>query len=201
MSKDNSLKKRIQKILRGKSGFTMTELLVAALIMALATATITSVIVVAFRNFYKTVQRTEAQFLCASLAEFVEDELMFSNKVTVSPTGDISWSGGTHNMGSNISFYVNTGTGAYTKVSGSTPNTYGRIVITGDNYSGKYFKAVTDGSYDVEKGRGYSLLAGMSLEWDASNELYKVKIVVVDKDNKSLLSDEEFTVKPPSVTV
>ena len=161
--------------------------------MTLATAALTSVIILAFRHFYKSVQRTEAQFLCATLAEFAEDELTFS-KVSVSPSGEVTWSNGTHNMGSSISFYVKPDGGSYTKVGDSTLSTYGRIAISGDNFIGNYFLLASDGLYDVEAQKGYSLLAGMSLKWDGSK--YVVEIRVVDKDDKTVLSDEKFTVKP-----
>ncbi len=193
------LKKRIRKICSSEGGFSLTELLIATLIMVLATAALTSALLLAYRHFYKSAQRTEAQFLCASLAEFVEDELTFS-KVTVSG-GDLSWSKGTHNMGSNIKFYVNTEGGGYVEIDGSTLNEYGKIVITGDNYSGNYYKIASDGAYDVESGRGYSLLAGMSLTWDDTNGWFIVEIEVVDKDDKTVLSDDRFTVKPAVVTI
>ena len=199
MNKFGSLKNRIHKICRSRDGFSLTELLIAVLIMALATAALTSALILAFRHFYKSAQRTEAQFLCASIAEFVEDELLFS-KVDVSG-GDLKWSKGTHNMGSNIKFYVNTEDGGYEEIDGSTLNTYGKIVITGDNFSGDYYKIASDGSYDVETGRGYSLLAGMSLDWDDSNGWFSVEIVVVDKNDKTVLSDDSFTVKPAVGTV
>ena len=187
------IKNKIQGILRNREGFTLTELLIAVLIMTLATAALTSVIILAFRHFYKTIQRTEAQFLCASIAEFVEDELAFSN-VSISDSGDVTWSNGTHNMGSNISFYVKPDGGSYTKVGESSIGTYGRIAISGDNFKDNYFLVASDGLYDVGAQNGYSLLAGMSLKWDGSK--YVVEICVVDKDDKSVLSDEKFTVKP-----
>ncbi len=199
MNKYIGIKKRICGILKSKNGFSLSELLIAVLIMALATATLTSAMILAFRHFYESTQRTEAQFLCASLAEFVEDELLFS-KVKVTG-GDVTWSKGTHNMGSDISFYVNTEDGSYVKVDGSTLNQYGKIVITGNNYSGNYYKIASDGSYDVETGKGYSLLAGMSLTWDDANGWFVVQIVVVDKDDKTVLSDDSFTVKPAVGTV
>lgn len=191
--------KRIQKILRGKGGFSFTELLVATLIMVLATGALTSALALGFRHFYLATQRTEAQFLCAALAEFVEDELSFS---TVDFTGsDLTWSKGTHNMGSKISFYVQDADGSNReKITADTISHYGRIVITGENYknddsSYKYFKIVSDGAYEVESIKNYSLLAGMSLKWDPDKKWYAVKIVVVNKDNE-VLSDTEFTVKP-----
>ena len=57
-----------------------------------------------------------------------------------------------------------------------------------------YFLVASDGLYDVGAQKGYSLLAGMSLKWDGSK--YVVEICVVDKDDKTVLSDEKFTVKP-----
>ncbi len=180
--------------MRESGGFSLTELLVATLIMLLATASLISALTLAYRHFYESAQRTQAQFLCASLAEFVEDELMFSKVSTA--TGDLRWSKGTHNMGSNIRFYVNKEDGSYTEIDGSTLNDYGKIVITGDNFSGDYFKIVSDGAYDVETKNSYSLLAGMSLNWDETNQWFNVEIVVVDKDDKTRLSDDSFTVRP-----
>ena len=71
-------------------------------------------------------------------------------------------------MGSSISFYVKPDCGSYTKVGDSTLSTYGRIAISGDNFIGNYFQLASDGLYDVEAQKGYSLLAGMSLKWDGS---------------------------------
>ena len=199
MSKHRQLWKRIKKILRGKRGFTFTELLVATLIMLLATGVLTSTMVLAIRHFYQSTQRTEAQFLCGSLAEFIEDELSFS--VVTDSGADSAWSKGTHNMGSNIGFYVQGEDGGYTKINDGTIGQYGKLLISGDNYKDdggnpRYFKVVTDGTYEVEPLHGYSLEAGMSLRWDSANKRFAVKIRVVDKKDKSTLAEAEFTVKP-----
>lgn len=198
MNKRSRLWNRIKGILRGKKGFTLTELLVATLIMLLATGVLTSTMVLAIRHFFESTQRTEAQFLCASLAEFVEDELSFAR---VDASGE-TWSKGTHNMGSDIRFYVRPGEGDYQPVDNSTADTYGRLAINGSNYmidpsTRNYFKLVTDKTYEVSKNKGYDLEAGMSLEWDSSNKWFVVEIKVVDKkDHSKVLSEAEFTVKP-----
>lgn len=201
MNKHCRLRNRIKQILCGKKGFTFTELLVATLIMLLATGVLTSTMVLAIRHFFESTQRTEAQFLCASLAEFVEDELSFAR---VDASGE-TWSKGTHNMGSDIRFLVNTGTAdapSYQPIDGTTLGTYGRLVITGENNKDdlgnlKYFKIVSDGTYEVERNRGYDLDASMSLKWDSTNEWFEVKIKVVDKkDHSKVLSEADFTVRP-----
>ena len=185
-------KNKIKKILRQKSGFTFTEMLIATLIMVLATGALTAALTLAIRHFYLSTQRTEEQLLCASLAEFVEDELSFSK---VDDT-DGSWAKGTHNMGSGIRFYLlPNGESTYAPVTGDPVSRFGKIAIKGDNYPDGYFHIVSDGSYDVEPHRGYSLAAGMSLQWDASNKWYVVEIKVVDQDDQEL-SDAKFTVKP-----
>lgn len=194
MSNKCRLINRIRKAFRDDHGFSFTEMLVATLIMVLATGALTSALTLAYRHFYRSTQRTEAQFLCASLAEFVEDELAFSR---VTDTTDLKWSKGTHNMGRNIEFYVTPDDSTYTKINEGTLETYGKLVITGDNYKDNYFKLATDSAYDVEKGKGYSLRAGMSLKWDDDKQWYEVEIRVVDKkDTSKVLSDEIFTVKP-----
>ncbi len=191
----------MKSILRGKKGFTFTELLVATLIMLLATGVLTSTLALAIRHFFLSTQRTEAQFLLGSLAEFVEDELSFS--VDTDGRTDLAWSKGTHNMGSGISFYVLGADGACTKIDGSTGAQYGVLVINGDNYKDdggnkKYFKLVPDGSYEVAQLHGYSLEAGMKLEWDDTNHWYIVELKVVDKKDpsKKVLAEADFTVKP-----
>ena len=200
MNKGRFFQKKIRELLKRKGGFTFTELLVATLIMVLATGALTSALALAIRHFYRSTQRTEAQFLCASLAEFVEDELSFAS-VSETPE-DLKWSKGTHNMGSNISFFICQEDGAtYTPVGDSTLGTYGKLAITGDNYrkesgENRYFHAISDGAYEVEPRRGYSLLASMSLKWDTSNQWYAAEIRAVDKSSKKLLSSVQFTVKP-----
>ncbi len=198
MNKHGRLWNRIKRILREKKGFTFTELLVATLIMLLATGVLTTTLVLAIKHFFESTQRTEAQFLCGSLAEFIEDELSFS---VVTDSSDLKWSKGTHNMGSNICFYVHGADGSYTKITDGTIGQYGKLVINGDNFKDdggnpKYFKVVTDGSYEVEHLRGYSLEAGMSLTWDSTNNWYLVKLRVVDEKDKDTLAEAEFTVKP-----
>ncbi|MCR5469133.1 MAG: hypothetical protein K6F37_09245 [Lachnospiraceae bacterium] len=194
MNKSGVLLKKIKSKLVETRGFTFAELLVAVLIMLLATGTLTAAMSLAIRHFYKSTQKSEAQILCGSLAEFVEDELSFS---TVKITGsDISISKGTHNMGSDISFYVNTTGDTYTAVDATTVGTYGKLTISGDNFTGQYFKLTTDGAYDVGDNKGYSLAAGMSLAWDNTNKWFNVEIRVVDKSESDILSNVQFTVKP-----
>ena len=180
--------------LKDKTGFTMVELLVAMLIMLLATGALTMTINLAIKHFYKSVQESEAQVLCATLTEFVEDELSFATVMTSSPD---SWSGGTHNMGNGIAFYTETAS-SYARVGDSTGETYGQLVISGDNYAGNFFKAANSASYEVGNVRHYDLAESMSLKWTGNH--YEVVIKIVDKDDHSVLSKAEFTVKPVVVS-
>ena len=185
------LYKRLNSKIKENAGFSLTEMLVAMLIMLLATGALTMTINLAIKHFYKSTQESEAQVLCATLSEFVEDELTFAN---VSEPYSYSWSGGTHNMGNGISFFIKDAT-SYTKIKDDTDSNYGQLVITGNNYAGNYFNAANSASYEVGKSRSYDLAASMSLVWE--NGKYKVNIRVVDKDNNSeVLSRAEFTVKP-----
>lgn len=208
------LRNRMKSVLRGKKGFTFTELLVATLIMLLATGVLTSTLALAIRHFFLSTQRTEAQFLLGSLAEFVEDELSFS--VDTDGRTDLAWSKGTHNMGSNIRFCVLPDGKDLDPVDYTCPDVlpvgndildppnpgeYGKLVITGENYKKegepKYFKIVSDGAYDVAPSHGYSLKAAMHLNWQ--DPYYVVQIYVADQNGKEL-TKAEFTVEPAIVT-
>ena len=196
MNRIRRVKERVFKIFKKKGGFTFTELLVSMLIMLLATGAIIGAINLAIRHFYEQTQESEAQLLCASLAEFVEDELSYA---TVTDTGDggFTWSKGTHNMGSAIHFYVldedDDGNVTGTQIDGTTLGKYGEIAIKG-NADDDYFRLVSSGSYNVESRRGYSLAAGMSVK--LSEKKIIVNIQVVDKDDKDILSSIELTVNP-----
>ena len=196
MNKQSRLSQKWKEILQKSKGFTLTELLVATMIMVLATGALTSAMILAIRHFYESTQRSEAQFLCATLAEFVEDELSFA--VVNGTAEDASWSRGTHNMGSDISFYVRKDEdGSYEKVGTGTLGTYGKLAVTGDNYTPNYFMLASDGAYEVEKNKGYDLEAAMSLKWEDANHWFVVQIKVIDrKDHSKELAKTGFTVKP-----
>ena len=205
MNKLHHLINRIRTILRDKRGFSLTELLVATLIMVLATGALTSALTLAYRHFFLATQRTEAQLLCASIAEFVEDELAFSTIAEGTPADAPTWSNGSHNMRSGIKFLVQNEDGTYLPISDTTDTTYGVLVITGDNYKNaddttKYFMIANEKADEVGAGKGYSLRAGMSLKWDSLKKWYVVKINVVNKNDNNILSDTEFTVRPAAVT-
>lgn len=194
MNKCSAFIKKVRNLIKENKGFTLTELLVAVLIMLLATGALTGAMSLAVRHLFSSVQSSEAALLCSALQEFVEDELSFS-AVKVE-TGGIVISKGTHNMGSDIKFYCNTADGSYVEIGEDTVDTYGKLVVTGDNYTGQYFKLAGDGSYDMADSRGFSLNAGMSLKWDSSNNWYQVEIKVVNRSDGKLLSNAKFTVKP-----
>ena len=201
MRKLREIGRKIKRKRIGNKGFSLTELLVAMLIMLLATGALVGTIGLAVKHFFKSAQESEAQLLCATLSEFVEDELTYSKSVASGDGGVVTWSKGTHGLGSNIYFEISTDAGNF-KGDESTSATYGQIVITSKSYQKEYgddkvFNLASPGVYEVGKSRNYDLQAAMSLSWDDGK--YEVEIIVADK-SKEALASSSFTVKPVLVS-
>ena len=110
----NTIRNRLRKC----GGFSLTELLVATLIMLLATVLVTRTLSMAVRQLYIQTQESEAQLLCSSLSTYLESELSFATvtlngqsegedaggAVGVASGGIKSVSSDAHNMGEGICF-------------------------------------------------------------------------------------------------
>ena len=102
---------RIRNRVGAESGFSFVELLAATIIMMLATSLLVQTLTLAYDQFQRQTQVSEAQMLCASLSTYLESELSYAT-VTVGETEEGSSEPGTlksvssdaHNMGANIQF-------------------------------------------------------------------------------------------------
>ena len=85
-------KKRIKKILYGKGGYSLTELLVATIIMLLASSVMVTGIAAASKSFREQMSDSKSNLLFLTLRDTIDYELMYTsgsfNYSGVSQTGD-----------------------------------------------------------------------------------------------------------------
>lgn len=216
--------KDIKRRMGADGGFTFTELLLATIIMMLATTLLAQTMKLAEEKFFEITQESEAQLLCASLTTYIESELEGAEPVTES-TGDTGINAGstegataprfnsdTHGMGPGAYFYVledtDTGGGGSGDDTSDSPSTTskakGQIVETSPYYQSfgtkegngglGYYNIAGNGSYEVGKNHKYDLSA--SLDYSYSGGIYTVNIAVYEKNHKEkVLAENSFTVK------
>lgn len=211
------MKEKIRQKLNHRFGFSLTELLLATLIMLLATGLLTQTMDLALKQFKVSTRESEAQLLLADLSTFVQDELTYAKPdveiIAEKAVWKGTWSGGTHNMGSEIAFYTeedaNADSANRTAVSSGTGEKYGKIMISGSEYKDeegkyKYYNPVGDGSYTVDSVSGtgaasnYNLKAGMALDYNKDDDgMFDVDIKVMPfGEGENALAEHKFKVRP-----
>lgn len=202
-NKKLSAKLIIKKYLNGK-GFSLSELLLACLIMLIATQITVQTMTVAQRNFHRNVQISEAETLCSTLAIYVESELMYAKYNPVSETfySDI------HHFGPEAYFVVapvasDGSIGTEDKI-GEDVGEFGVIGETSPTYqegsSSSYFNIAGNGVYGIDNkaypnGKSaYGLKAGMGLSVDENSNTATVKIKIVDAKTSNELASRVIKV-------
>ena len=197
--------KRLEQIIKGNDGFSLAELLMATLIMMLATGLLAQTIGLALSQYHKSTQQSEAKILCSTICNFVSGELTYASfrkdasDELITRDGAVVFSDGAHNMGKDAYFMIQTASGMQ-KV-GTTANGVGRLVETSPSYGGpeKSFDVAggVEGasSYAVSGGSAYDLYAGMCLHMGADHNSVVAEVWVEDK-NGVKLSEHKVRILP-----
>ncbi len=200
---------KIRKKIKSNGGFSMLELLVATLIMLLATSLLAQTMALGLQQFRTITKRSKADTLCSTLSIYVENELAYA-KVKVKD-GQVTFTSDVHNMGPDAAFYIlesaedEDGT---VVTSGESP--VGIIVETSDYYKNyvkekniglqpaaqrrPYYSIVGEGSYKIGDRSSEMLAASMSLK--NTSDSIEVTISVYDTDGETVLSSNHFRVIP-----
>ncbi len=190
-------------------GFTITEVLAATIILGLSMTIVTTAIILAYNRFYRQVEASQAQELCASLCTSIQDELTYASDVKYG-SGDEVLSFYSDRLNGNVNFYlgndsddsagsdelltVNTAT--------ATKDDASRVLLAMVDTSGgaavvdeeSVYGLVSAGAYELDTGGDLGLRASMSLKGDASDESFLVKVNVYGVKNDALLSTKTFRV-------
>ena len=202
---------KVKQRIRSCAGFSLTEMLVATLIMLMATSLLTQCMQIGIRQFQESTKRSKAQTLCDTLCTYVETELSYAS-VKVSDGKVTSFSSDVHNMGPDTKFVIVQKTssetaGAADQIKDIENNT-GILAETSEYYQSvkgekAYYSIVGEGSYKTGNNGSKSLQAEMQpLAWDFVNKSVTVSIAIYDPDDtkyKNPLAQRQFHVIPLSV--
>ncbi len=201
----NDIKKKIHR----DQGFTITEVLAATIILGLSMTIVTTAIILAYNRFFRQVEASQAQELCAALCTSIQDELTYASDVKYG-SGDEVLSFYSDRLNGNVNFYlgndsddsagsdelltVNTAT--------ATKDDASRVLLAMVDTSGgaavvdeeSVYGLVSAGAYELDTGGDLGLRASMSLKGDASDESFLVKVNVYGVKNDALLSTKTFRV-------
>lgn len=184
--------------LTARRGFTLAELLIAVLILLLATTVIASMMTLAARHYRNEMQQTKAELLCSTLSSSVQNELTYAGHVRAENGVILFDSHARSGTGCRFMIYDN---GTYSDVS-DAPTAAGRVDLrqTEGNpdfpaYNDRYDLPLVDDAFYRSGGDGVK--AGLGLSWDESAERFHVAVTVWDAQGEELASDV-FDVKPIS---
>ncbi len=194
--------------LKQNSGFTISELLVATLILLLTSAMLVTCIRLGLKQLYKQTQESEAQILCTTLSTAVQDELSYASDVqkTDTPMGTV-YTFSKENMLAPVGFYIATETTSdtdettfeYSAVTDNTlysESTLGKIYLASEDSEGNLSNImgmVSTGAYNIENSSYGSLQAGMLLKETSGG--FEVRISVYNgSDIDTPLSVKDFYV-------
>ena len=199
---------KVAKKLKQNNGFTLSELLIATLILLLVSGMLVTCIHLGLKQLYKQTQESEAQILCTTLSTAIQDELSYAGNVETETTSDgefVSFSKESKKVG----FYIASETTddnpenfkykAVTdqdSISGED-NNLGKIYIRSVDTSNPSdiftYGLVSTGAYNIENSGYGSLQAGMKLT--KTDGGFKVRVEVYNgQETPELLSYKDFYV-------
>lgn len=201
----NDIKKKIHR----DQGFTITEVLAATIILGLSMTIVTTAIILACNRFYRQVEASQAQELCAALCTSIQDELTYASDVKYG-SGDEVLSFYSDRLNGNVNFYLgndsddSAGSDELLTVNTTTAtkDDASRVLLAMVDTSGgaavvdeeSVYGLVSAGAYELDTGGDLGLRASMSLKGDASDESFLVKVNVYGVKNDALLSTKTFRV-------
>ncbi len=209
--------KGVVKKLKQNNGFTISELLVATLIVLLTSGMLITCIQLGMKQLYKQTQKSEAQMLCTMLSTAVQDELSYASNVEMI---DVDGSSGKHltftkkGVTDKVGFYIASETSSdtdestfeyvpVTNDSASARDNLGKIYLASVDASNtitNHYGLVSTGAYNIENSKYGSLQTGMVVKETTGG--YEVKIEVFNgTDISNALATKDFYVGKIASTV
>ena len=197
------MNKSVRKI-KQNSGFTLSELLIATLILLLTSAMLVTCIRLGLKQLYQQTEESEAQMLCTMLSTAVQDELTYAGNPQMQDTtaGKLllfDRDGAPNKVG----FYMASNVGsaepdyvAITDDSDFAKVNLGQInlaAIDSSNNIVSTYGLVSTGAYNIENSKNGSLQAGMQLKEHGSG--YEVRISIYNSsDSDEAIATKDFYV-------
>ena len=168
-----------------KSGFSVLEMLVAILILLLASQLVAEAMALAGRHYIESTNRSKAQMIVSTLADFIRGELLTASDIVVD--GDeVSFIDGSGRLGGRCVIKYDDKT-VYlerkNKKAGDKNNVYYPIIGSSGSSQTEYAEGLYVSSFELD-----------SKELDDKEIEFEYKIVVSDKKGKELASGK-YSVK------
>lgn len=197
------MNKSARKI-KQNSGFTISELLIATLILLLTSAMLVTCIRLGLKQLYQQTEESEAQMLCTMLSTAVQDELTYAGNPQMQDTtaGKLllfDRAGAPNKVG----FYMasNVGSAAPDYVAITDDSDFAKVnlgqislaAIDSSNNIVSTYGLVSTGAYNIENSKNGSLQAGMQLKEHGSG--YEVRISIYNSsDTDKAIATKDFYV-------
>ncbi|MBE5896676.1 MAG: hypothetical protein E7281_02830 [Lachnospiraceae bacterium] len=180
------MNKSVRK-LKQNSGFTLSELLIATLILLLTSAMLVTCIRLGLKQLYQQTEESEAQMLCTMLSTAVQDELTYAGNPQMQDTtaGKLllfDRDGAPNKVGFYMASNVDSDEPDYVAITDDSDFAkvnLGQInlaAIDSSNNIVSTYGLVSTGAYNIENSKNGSLQAGMQLKEHGSG--YEVRISI-----------------------
>ncbi len=164
--------------LKNRKGFTLTEMLAAVIILLLATEITARGIGLAQEHYADSVNRSEAQMIVSTLADFVRSEITTAGEIKLSGTSLESFLDESGRLGGRCELFLDSSDGKL-------------LMRQKDDNEAKYYPVKgSEGSYaDGLK------ISKFECIWNETAEAFDVEIIIEDKNSKEMAKNK-FTVVP-----
>ena len=164
-----------------KKGFTLVETLVTVIIVLLLTMILTELTSLASKYFTSTVKDADAQMLCSTLTNAIEDELRYAENIFYGEKD-----------GKTVFTYFskNSGIGREAKITVKSQDDKNILVISGPNSS--EYPLINTGSYVYDLGVGSE---DNPFNISYADGVINVTLPIVDSTGK-VICENKFTVIP-----
>ncbi len=184
----NRITEKIRKKLSERRGFSLGELLVATIIILLASQVLTQGMAFATRMYNESLERSHGKQLCSTLTNVIETELRYTTTITIDDGGNL--------------------TKYFSPVYGKTQSSFLAIDRKGapvvDTAGGELAIQIIDESDDLVWQKlissasysSFNLKAKIgSVKFDAKHNTFRVALQVTDKNGNNLVTNN-FDVIP-----
>ena len=172
-----TMKSNLQRKLVNKYGMTISELLIATIIILLVSAGMVTSIQQSAKYFNRSKIESESKTLCSSLEVLIENELRYTERIK-KEGGVYSYQSQSHAQKASLAT-ISVATDTANEYDG---NLYGIVVLS---YSdGTEIKLLSEGMYTL------GIQANVNIDsYDESTGIFKVNLFIVDKNGDELIKD------------
>ncbi len=179
MTYTNKILKKLLNNKRASKGFSIGEMLVAVLILMLATQIIASAMNIASKHFFESTDESEAQLICATLSDFIRGEITTAGEIRLNGNKLDTFLDESGRVGGRCKFDVQSD---------------GKLAMVNVSDSSKLYYPVKgkDGSY----AGGRLKISNFSCETNDNGDSFTVNIEICKTNGGDAIAESNFVIIP-----